>query len=152
MKIVVGRQNELFGPWIAQQLATQWFPGRGETVGLLDTEKGPIAGALYEGYNGASVIVHLAKLPSSQFSHEFLWFGSYYPFVQLGVKKLIAPVESTNLRSKRFTEHYGFTLEATLKDAAEGGDLLLYTMMKEDCPWLSLKGLKNEQTQSSGAA
>lgn len=149
MKIVVGRQNELFGPWIAQQLDTQWFPGRGETVGLLDTEKGPVAGALYEGYNGASVIVHLAKLPGSILTHDFLWFGSYYPFVQLGVKKLISPVESTNLRSRKFIEHYGFTLEATLKDAAEDGDLLLYTMTKEDCRWLTLEGLKNGEAQSA---
>lgn len=152
MKMVVCNQNELFGPWIAQQLNIDWFTGRGQTVGLLDTTAGPIACALYEGFNGASVIVHLAKAPAAKLNHDFIWYGSHYPFVELGVRKLIAPVESVNLPSRKFVEHYGFTLEATLKDAAVDGDLLLYTMKKEDCPWLSLKGFshgKAEHAESS---
>lgn len=152
MKHIVCNQNEFFGPWICKILGIEWFTGRGQTVGLLDSEKGPIACALYEGHNGASVMVHLAKAPDASLCHEFIWYGSYYPFVELGVNVLIAPVESTNSRSIKFTEHYGFTLGATLKDAAVDGDLLLYTMKRDDCPWLSLKGFshgKAEHAESS---
>lgn len=136
MKLVVDNMNELFGPWISERLERPWIVGTGHTIGLIDTERGPIAGAFYEACNGASVLVHLVI--EGKINREFVWFGSYYPFIQLGVYKLIAPVESTNKRSVRFTEHYGFTLEATLKGAARDGDLLLYTMTRKQCPWLEV--------------
>jgi RimJ/RimL family protein N-acetyltransferase len=76
---------------------------------------------------------------------EYLWFVFYFPFIQLGVTKIIAPVESGNLACRRFIEHIGFILEATLKDCAPKGDLLIYTMRKDQCKWLGLKG-HNVQT------
>jgi RimJ/RimL family protein N-acetyltransferase len=81
---------------------------------------------------------------------EFLWFVFYFPFVQLEVTKIIAPVESGNLDCRRFIEHIGFNLEATLKDCAPKGDLLIYTMARDQCKWLSLKG-PNVQTTGTSA-
>jgi hypothetical protein len=51
----------------------------------------------------------------------------------------------------RFIEHIGFILEATLKDCAPKGDLLIYTMAKDQCKWLNLKGKICGQTQSASA-
>lgn len=147
MKRVVTNCEELFGPWICYELGTEWFDGRGRVIGLMEDGKGPVAGALYEGHNGASVLVHLAATGRNWLNRDFLWFMSYYPFMQLGVTKVIAPVESTNHRSVRFTEHFGFTLESTLKDAAPNGDLLLYTITREQCKWLSLRRKSLGQAQ-----
>ena len=145
MKHIVCQENDFFGPWVCDLLGTNWFSGRGETVGLYDDHSGPLACALFESWNGASVILHFAKTPASRITRDLIWFCSYYPFVQLGIRKLLAPVESTNLRSRKFITHYGFSLEATLRDAAPNGDLLLYSMRKEDCPWLSLRGTKQHE-------
>ena len=73
-------------------------------------------------------------------NREFLWFCFYYPFEQLRVNKILGLVESTNLEAQRLNEHLGFTLEATLKDAAPKGDLLIYSMKRDQCKWLDLKG------------
>jgi len=73
-------------------------------------------------------------------NREYLWFVFYFPFVQLGVTKIIAPVESSNSVCARFVEHIGFTLEATLKDCAPNGDMLIYTMREDQCKWLNLGG------------
>jgi RimJ/RimL family protein N-acetyltransferase len=131
-------------------LGSRWFPGRGHIIGLWDDEAGPLAGCLYESHNGASIMLHIATDQSKKWmNREFLWFVFYFPFEQLGVRKIIAPVESTNSDCVRFIEHIGFTLEATLKDAAPKGDLLIYSMVKDQCRWLNLKERYRGQRLSS---
>lgn len=50
---------------------------------------------------------------------------------------MTAPVAASNMRSRKFVEHLGFTLEATLTDACTDGDLILYRMIKNKCRWLT---------------
>ncbi len=143
--------DSVFGPWLADRLGTTWFPDRGHIIGLGDPDTGiPVAAALYEGWNGASVCCHFATDGKSRLTREFLWFMSFYPFEQLKVEKVISPIESTNEASIRWVETYGMTLEATLKDAAPKGDLLLYTIRKEQSKWLHLRKKPNEQAQGTG--
>jgi len=122
------------------RLGGRWTPGKGSIIGLWDDVTGPIAGCLYEGSNGASIMLHCVGLGKSWLNREFLWFSFYYPFEQLGLKKIICPVEPENEESKKFLLHLGFTLEATLENASPKGDLLIFTMGRDQCKWLSLKG------------
>lgn len=151
MKVILDNADEIFGPWISSRLGTQWYPGRGHTIGLFDDDRGPVGACLFESCNGASILVHVAGNGNRWPTREFLWFCSYYPFEQLGVSKVIAPVESTNLSSIRWTEHFGFILEATLKEAAPNGDLLLYTMTREQCKWLQLRKTNGKALCSTAA-
>jgi len=138
-QVIVG-EDQLFGPWLASKTDGQWAPGRGHVIGLLDLDKGLIVGAAqFTDCNGASVILHCAGEGRDWLNREFLWFCFFYPFEQLQVRKIISPVESSNNDCKKFIEHIGFTLEATLKDASPKGDLLLYTLNREDCKWLALR-------------
>jgi RimJ/RimL family protein N-acetyltransferase len=139
-RILVG-QEALFGPWMMHILGSKWLPGRGHIIGLWDTvECKPVAGCLFENYNQASIMLHIATDGTKKWmNREFLWFTFYFPFVQLGVTKIIAPVESTNEVCSRFIKHIGFHLEATLKDAAPKGDMLIYTMTEDQCKWLNLR-------------
>jgi len=148
--VLVGCDN-LFGPWLAHRIGGDWFPGRGSTIGLMDDKKGPVACCLFEGCNGASVMVHIASEGQNWVNREFLWFISYYPFKQLGVTKVLAPIESTNTASIRWTEHFGFKLEATLKDAAPKGDLLIYSLVESDCKWLHMRKKPSETKSTSSS-
>jgi len=148
VKHVVTGQDHIFGPWMAERTGGEWVVGRGRTVGLLHEIKGPIAACLYADCNGASVMMHCAGDGKDWLNREFLWYSFYYPFVQLGVSKIIAPVESTNLPCIKFIEHLGFSLEATLKDSCPQGNLLLYTLEKKNCKWLSLKEKQSVEAQS----
>ena len=96
-----------------------------------------------------SAIQSFATDGKNRLNREFLWFMSFYPFEQLKVEKVISPIESSNLASIRWVEKYGMTLEATLKDAAPKGDLLLYTIRREQCKWLQLRKKSNEAQGSS---
>lgn len=97
-----------------------------------------IAGALYEGYNGHNVWVHLAGAPGRKWmNRQFLWYGFHYPFNEMGVKRLSGYVNASNTDARRLNEHLGYEEEARLKGAApDGGDVILYVMWRENCRFL----------------
>ena len=97
-----------------------------------------IAGAIYEGFNGKNMWVHLAGLPGRKWlNREFLKAGFYYPFVLCGVDRLSGYVNASNTDARRFDEHVGFCEEARLKGAAaDGGDVIVYVMWKESCRYV----------------
>lgn len=151
VKSVITGADHIFGPWLAERTGGRWVAGQGSTIGLVGN--GEICGAvLFEAFNGASIMMHCAGEGKKWLNREFLWFVFYYPFVQLNAKVIISPVESSNLDCIRFIEHIGFKAEATLRNASLTGDLLIYTMGKESCRWLSLKRSKNVEAESAYSA
>jgi len=111
---------------------------RGQTIGLAENGE-LIAGVVYEDFNGRSVTAHIAAKPGRRWmTKEFLAVIFDYPFNQLKVEKLIGVVPSGNLEARRLDEHFGFTIEARLKDCHPTGDLLIYTMRRDQCRWLGL--------------
>ena len=139
MKVVVTGHDDFFGPWIAQRTNGEWVEGRGTTIGLWELGVGPIGAVQFADCNDASVVMHCAGDGRRWLNREFLWYAFHYPFEELGVRKIISPVEGDNLDCQRFIENLGFVREATLKDAAPKGDLILYTLRREDCKWLTLR-------------
>lgn len=125
------------GPWVCARAGGTWVAGRGTTIGLHRGQE-IVAGVLYEDYNRAQVICHIAGV-GNWATREFLRVIFDYPFRQLGVKRITVPVASSNSKCRRFVEHLGFTLEASLKDAHPDGDILIYRMMAHECRWLELK-------------
>lgn len=138
-KIITG-QNWRLGPWVCERARCgDWVPGRGECIGL---EKGGeiLAVALYEAYNGVSIMIHLAAVPGRRWlNREYLLFCFHYPFNQLSCKTLLTVIPSVNTDAIKFDEHIGWTYKATLEDAHPDGDLLVYQMRRQDCRWLSLR-------------
>lgn len=111
----------------------------GAAIGLKDAYGNLIAGVLFDNYNGASIQMHVAAEPGARWmTREYLHCCFAYPFRQLAVRKIVGLVSCTNLPARRFDEHLGFHLEATLTDAHPDGDLLVYTMTKQQCRWLSI--------------
>jgi len=125
------------GPWVCSRAGGTWVKGRGTGIGL-ERSGELIAGVLYEDYNRANIVCHIAGV-GNWLNREFLWTIFDYPFRQLKVKRITTTVAQSNTRSQRFTQHLGFTLEARLKDAHPSGDLFIYRMMAADCRWLRLK-------------
>ena len=97
-----------------------------------------IAGVVYEGWNGVNIWMHVAAEPGKRWlTKDYLRYCFYYPFVELGCKRVSGYVEASNEQARRFDEHLGFQQEAILKGAAtDGGDVILYVMRREDCRFL----------------
>jgi len=99
-----------------------------------------VGGVVFTGYLQASICMHMAGSEDNWCTRDFLWMVFDYVFIQLGVRKAIGLVPSTNHRALAIDTRLGFEIEASIKDAClDGADLLVLSMTKERCKWLNLK-------------
>ena len=126
---------EIVGPWVASRTGGTWSPGRGTAIGKLDDQGNLIAGVLYEDWNGANIMCHIAG-EGNWASRQFLNVIFDYPFNQLKVKRITVPVGSTNIKSIHLVTRMGFALESTLAQAIPDGDLHLFRMFRSECQYL----------------
>lgn len=94
------------------------------------------AGVTYHNWNGVDIEAAVAIEDGFQFTRPALRAIFSYPFKQLGAHRMSVRVEQDNVRSMKFVERLGFTLEATLSEACKAGDLYLYRLMHSECRWL----------------
>jgi len=106
----------------------------------VDENNYPVAGVIYDGYNGAIIHAHIWMDAERSPSREFYAAIFDYPFNRLGVGKILGQVKSDNVEAIKLDEHLGFTLEAEIKNYYEdGSSLLAYTMTSEQCRILNSK-------------
>jgi RimJ/RimL family protein N-acetyltransferase len=113
------------------------MPGSAQAIGIV---RGGdlIAGVLYYQYSCANIWAAVAAEPKSRWlNRTVLWALFDYPFRQLGVRRMTIAIDEDNLVSRRFCEGLGFEPETRLKAASPGGDLLIYRMFADRCPWLT---------------
>ena len=134
MSLIIGK--EVVG-WVARR--TNEFGGFGTDIGIGWMRGGLIvAGVAYADWNGPNVVCHIASDGTRRWAtREYLWTIFDYPFNQLNVKRITVCVGEGNSDSRRFVQHLGFGLESTLLKAHPTGDLLIYSMFKEQCQWIS---------------
>jgi hypothetical protein len=129
--------KNLIGQWVAKQVNGVFTPENSTCIGLLDKNENIVAGVWYESYTKTSIMTHIAI--EGKMSKKFLTIIFDYPFVQLGVNKLIGPTNSNNENAIRFNHKLGFVEEARIKDAFPDGDMVLLTMTKDKCRFLGEK-------------
>jgi RimJ/RimL family protein N-acetyltransferase len=59
-----------------------------------------------------------------------------YPFVQLGVEKIVVPVLSENEASTNFVKNLGFEEKARLLEVSPDGDMVFFVMSKDKCRFI----------------
>jgi RimJ/RimL family protein N-acetyltransferase len=133
--VIVTGMDDIVGPWVCQRAGGTWLPGRGSTIGLARDNQ-LIAGVLYEDWNGANVVMHVAAEGKNWLNREFLRVCFDYPFNQLKCKRVTGIVPSSNGQALKFDKHLGFRVEARLKDAHPEGDLMVLSMNREQCKWI----------------
>lgn len=99
-----------------------------------------VAGAVYEGFNGRNLWMHVAAESGARWLvRDYLRACFAYPFLVCGVERVSGYVSANNLAARRFDEHLGFSEEARLHGAApDGGDVILYVMWRKDCRYVPL--------------
>ncbi len=140
MKTIVWDDPIRIGEWVAQRTGGLYTPQDSYAMGLEQNGK-IIAGVWFDGYNGASINMHVAAEGKNWMNRKFLQMAFDYPFNKAKVNKIIGLVCSSNLSARRFDEHLGFILEAVVKSATTGGDLLIYTMTRDQCRHLAKEPL-----------
>lgn len=130
---MISTDKNLIGPWLAKELDMVWTPENSTTIGWVENGE-VVNGVWYEDFNGKSVTCHIVfKKPLNR---TFLAIIFDYPFIQLGVDKIIGPVKSDNQKAIDFDKKLGFKEEARLLDAFPDADLIFFVMNKEECRFL----------------
>ena len=131
--------------WIARR--TNEFGRFGTDIGIGWARAGHlVAGVAYADWNGPNVVCHIAAEGKHWATRQYLWTIFDYPFNQLKVKRITVCVGEGNSASRRFVQHLGFTLEATLDSAHPSGDLLVYRMFRQNCRYLRMPYAKPSGT------
>lgn len=123
----------IVGPWVARKVFGTFHPETSEALGL-ERRGEMVAGVIYENWNGASMVVHIAV--EGLLTPAYLHAIHHYPFVHVGAAKVIAPIGEANEESIRFVRKLGFTQEGRIPGAHPDGALLLYTQSRENCRYL----------------
>lgn len=124
-------------PYVADQMGATFSPQVCAAMGLINHADGLAAGVVFENWNGRSIVAHMAV--TGRLTREFIGAIFRYTFDQCGVQKVILPVSSGNSKSIRFVAHLGFTEEARIRDADPAGDIILFTLCKDDCRFLGVE-------------
>jgi hypothetical protein len=145
MKVLLFNNEHVIRPFMEALVGTPGAFSEGRAVGLVDvdeeTSEGTlVAGCWFEKWNGVNLYMHIAALPGARWlNREFLAYCFHYPFVELNCKRVTGYIAASNFSSRRFSEHIGFEVEATLKEADPTGDVMIYVLWKDRCRWLKLK-------------
>ena len=99
----------------------------------------------FDGFSQRGCMIHIATdgtatWPGRDFDNLLTRIFAY-PFRQCGYARLTALVAASNTRSVQLVTRRGGVLEGSMRKAAvDGGDLLVFGMLREECRWVTGRG------------
>jgi len=107
------------------------------TIALFNDDSEFVAVALYGDITDTNCQVHLATVSSRWATRETLRVLCTYPFLELGVKRVTAPVKKGNWKARDLVLRMGFVLEGELRDYHDDGESdLIFGMLRDECRWI----------------
>lgn len=124
-------------------------PKTDHVIARLNAEGKLLGGVTFQNFLGGSIALHVNSFDRHWLTRDFLWVIFHYPFVQLGCKKVMGFVPSSNQKALEFDKHIGFKEEYRISDACVDGDLVVLSMRREECRWLKIqpKGIRSRGKQ-----
>lgn len=141
MKRIVWDEPQRVAEWVCARVGGSFNPGESTAIGL-EKDGAMIAGVLFDHYLVRSIAMHVAGEGGHWMTRDFARACFGYAFNQLKVCKVLGLVDSANHAARRYDEHLGFRLEATITGAGKTGDLLVYSMTPDQCRWIGDKNGK----------
>lgn len=129
---------DLLGPWAWKLMGCGVWAAAGKSaIGETDDSGTPVWAVVYDHYEpGGSIQLHIAINNPKYVTRRAIQAVFEYPFSQLGVKKVIGIINSSNDASLTFTLRLGFMVEAIISDAYDMGSMYILSMTREQCHWL----------------
>ena len=112
-----------FIPYLAGVLEISPTPGATCVCEFDDTV--PIAGVLFDGYNGKSIHAHIWIAPGRK-PGRLWWYAIYdYMFTRCKVANVIGTVPASNEAARKLDEHLGFELQCVIQNYYPNGDAMM---------------------------
>jgi hypothetical protein len=120
------------GEWVMARLGGVYCRERDHVIAQLRDER--IAGGMvYTTFLGGAIAMHVAGVEDNWPTRDWLWMIFDFPFRQLGVRKVLGPVEASNARALKIDKQLGFREVTRLPDVmADGGDLIILEMTRAE--------------------
>ena len=127
--------DTLVAPWVGARTGDDFQAGVTASLGVMDENDNLVAGVVYDHLTGPCVTATIAVegkcLPRNMIRAMF-----NYPYKYLGVRKILVYVSEVNYKSVELAKRLGFKVEATIKDVYVEGDMLVLSLLKQDCIWI----------------
>jgi hypothetical protein len=130
--------NPAHGYMIAHRAGVGYDPSVNRVLSRVDMNGAVYGGVVYTNYTRRSVQMHMAGEPGWA-TLKMVWIAFDYPFNQLKVERVLGAVGSHNEKVLSYDKRLGFKEVARIPDAVPGGDLVILSMMREECIWLRLR-------------
>ena len=124
------------GHWVAKRVDYGFLETRANALGLKRNDE-LIAGVIYENWNHQSIWCHFAI--QGQLTPAYLAAIFDYPYNICQVEKIICPVGSDNEQSIKVVKKMGFTEEGRIKEGRPHGDIVFYTLRRDNCRFLNTR-------------
>lgn len=102
----------------------------------------------YDGYNGASVMMHVAG-DAGWCTRSFMYAAFHYPFEVMKCRVVLGLIPCGNRAALRFNRHAGFDILSNIHDAHPDGSLVLMVMPRSRCRFLEPRYGKEVKTASA---
>lgn len=146
--MLIWDQPERVNSWIGDRNGGRAFPGSYQALGW-ERDGRLVGGLAFVASNGRNCFVNIA-LENKVFPPGLLKAGLRYSFEQLKLLRLTFCVDSENIASQTLVRNLGAIHEATLQDAGNPGDMLIFALFPENCNiWRKINGQRRQCSPSS---
>lgn len=133
--MITTRNQDILATWLCKRIGLVGSPHM-RCIGQVESD-GKIIGVVgFDGYNGASVMMHVAGEGARWVSKSLLYATFDYAFRRLKCNLVLGLVPSGNKAALRFNRHLGFTVECVMQGAHPDGSLILMSLRRENCRYL----------------
>ncbi|MCW2275148.1 hypothetical protein GJ654_10460 [Rhodoblastus acidophilus] len=134
MCVVVGGQKEL--DWAAAGVGIDGWPSDTKALAGYYGDELRVVVLYNTFFDGATCSMHVCAKPGALWAtpatlREFF----AYPFIQLGLRRVTAPIAGRNIKSQVLALKLGFKQEGRLRHARKDDDEVLLGLVREDCKW-----------------
>ena len=137
MSILLG-QDVYLSRWVAQKAghARDDF-GPSVAIGKCDADGHVLGAFVFHEYCPQYRSIQMSFAGSNGWlTRGFLRFAWAYPFLQLGVNRVYGCVAARNPVAQQTAQRMGATFEARLKEGLGDDDLLIFRVLRSECPWI----------------
>lgn len=139
--MIVTQPKELIGAFVNMQ---QGLPhdnpwGHFTALGLVRSDR-LVAGIIYNNAATDNICIHAGAVANSLWATPDALYAMFdYPFNQLGMRRVTAPIRGKNLKTQRLVKRMGFVYEGSLRQFYPDDDLHLYGLLREECQYLNMR-------------
>jgi hypothetical protein len=134
--VITTKHQDFLAAWLCERIGYVPSPHL-KCIGSVDSTESVLRGVVgYDGYNGASVMMHMAGEPG-WIDKAILHAAFDYPFNEMGCNQVLGLVPSGNAAALAINKRLGFEVVAELPMAHPDGALVLMRMTRENCKWLA---------------